>query len=73
MRNEVFNNIKDNMSKKIPLFKDFNINIFSELFKRLKLIGFADTEVIVGLNAKIEGFYIVNYGKVGFKDNYLSK
>lgn len=39
MKNEVFYNIKETMSKKIPFFKDLNIEIFSEFFKRLKLLG----------------------------------
>lgn len=73
MRNEVFNNIKHTMSKKIPLFKDLNIEIFSEFFKRMKLLGYADTEEIVAIDSKIEGFWIVNTGKICFRDNYLKK
>lgn len=61
------------MIKKIPFFKQFKLDIFTEFFKRLKLTGYADTEEIIPLESKVEGFYIVNSGKVSYRDDLLYK
>mmetsp|Transcript_20035 Transcript_20035/g.16527 ORF Transcript_20035/g.16527 Transcript_20035/m.16527 type:complete len:153 (+) Transcript_20035:608-1066(+) len=39
MRKEVFENIRDTMCEKIPFFHEFKIDIFTEIFKKLKLTG----------------------------------
>jgi len=49
-------NIFKTMCMKIPTFIEFSLEIFIELFKHMKMIGKADTELIYKAGNPVDGF-----------------
>lgn len=52
----VYTNIFKTMCMKIPSLIEFSLDIFIELFKHMKMIGKADTEIVYKAGSQVDGF-----------------
>jgi len=70
---EVMNEIFYNMKKTIPFLSTISINCFMDLFKNMKLQGYADTEQILAKGTIANTMYFVTIGKISTRLNILKK